>query len=112
MDPWKEGSGPFEHPEHHQQDHRTEGGHHNAAQQAAAHCPTETAEEKTTEQGADDAHHQIPDEPEASPFDENPGKPAGNHADEEEPENVHGGTCSGEERHRIVTLVVATAMVS
>ncbi len=110
MDPLR-GSGPFEHSEHHQQDHRTEGGHHDAAQQAAPHGSTETAEEKPTEQGADDPDHQITDEPEATPFDENPSQPAGNHADEEKPENVHDGFRSGQVGNRTVTIVVATGMV-
>jgi hypothetical protein len=93
------GSCPLQDTQHHKQKHCTKSGNQNAAQQATsgeAGEAGEAAEEQTTDQGADDSHHQIADQSEATPLHQHASQLAGDDANEQEPENIHSDhICNG-----------------
>jgi hypothetical protein len=82
-------SRPLQDTQHDKQKHCTKSGNQNATQQATSGEAGEAAEEQTTDQGADDSHHKIADQSEATPLDQHASKPAGDDANEQKPENIH-----------------------
>ncbi len=85
----EKGSRPFQDTQHHKQKHCTKRGNQNAARQATSGEAGEATEEQTADQGADDSHHQISDQSEATPLDQHARQLAGDDAHKQEPKNIH-----------------------